>query len=590
MPTSVCTLCVLQNVSFSPSTPTARLSRSEMGRYDDVEQRTDDNIDDDPAGIARIEMAAASKARRELEAADIRRKNAELKARLANIKAKTDDEMDTEDAAIARAEFAAKSKARIRAQIAQQRQHELEMQQRIQAVGPRTDVVMDNEVAAVARAELAAQSKAKRDTAEAERRLKNTETKQRLQSTESRTDAQLDTEAAALARVDLAEESKLRYKEEKAERLRWNAVMKSRISAAQDYDGTDEDAEALADLIAQKQLGKPSEISCQTYIRYKDYVEKTARGAEGRQEKEERRQICLKNQADKVARGAELAQKRLEQQEVNKRILQLREEHNQVNAAKFKAQEILMEKRKKREHAKFLAKAKERVTIARGLDTKLDAQEEAVDAEERREASNMKAQMSVHIMEARESELSARKHQVYSVREGTREANLEASARLMRESAERARQKREEAEKWRMQKKESDDEHRAMARSNRAAAMETRARGKAATAALQSSRKSDAANIRMWEAAEWDVERDKMSINMRKSHVQNSYSTRYCDEEAADEWNLSPLKRLHGAARWARHAATSALTPGNSSTRGGARSSVPAPSAASGGGSEEVMA
>ena len=210
----------------------------------------------------------------------------------------------------------------------------------------------------------------------------------------------------------------------------------------------------------------------------------------------------------------------------------------------------------KRDHRKFIAKAKERVAIARGLDAKLDAQEEATDAAERAEASQMKAQLSLHISEARESDLSAKKNQAYAVREGTRQAIMESTVRTMRESAERARQKREEAERWRTQKQEAEDEYMREARNNRATALQTRVNTKAAKEEMARTKAAEAANIRKWENAEWNVERDIASINIRKAHVQDQYATRYVEQEAASEWNLSPLKRLHAAARWAMDALT----------------------------------
>ena len=93
--TSLC--CRVGNSATTTASPLATLS---MSRYKKVEQRTDDDISDDPAGIMRRELAAASKARRAAEAAQRKKENAELKQRLANITARTDDEMDTEDAAI----------------------------------------------------------------------------------------------------------------------------------------------------------------------------------------------------------------------------------------------------------------------------------------------------------------------------------------------------------------------------------------------------------------------------------------------------------------------------------------------------------
>ena len=104
-----------------------------MGRYDKVAARTDNDITDDETGQARIVMAAASKARRQAEAADLRRQNAEMKKRLKNVEASTDDQLDTERAALARAEMAAASKARIAAENAARRRHAREMEERIRS-------------------------------------------------------------------------------------------------------------------------------------------------------------------------------------------------------------------------------------------------------------------------------------------------------------------------------------------------------------------------------------------------------------------------------------------------------------------------
>jgi len=80
----------------------------------EVEQRTDDNLDDEAAGIARIEMAKQSKARRAREAAELKKRNKDMKARIAaNRKTqRTDDDLDDEEAGKMRAVMAQQSKDR----------------------------------------------------------------------------------------------------------------------------------------------------------------------------------------------------------------------------------------------------------------------------------------------------------------------------------------------------------------------------------------------------------------------------------------------------------------------------------------------
>lgn len=65
-----------------------------LKRIETVAPRTDDFVEDDAAGIARVEAAMASKLRKEAEAQRIARENAELRARLRNVKAVTDDDVD----------------------------------------------------------------------------------------------------------------------------------------------------------------------------------------------------------------------------------------------------------------------------------------------------------------------------------------------------------------------------------------------------------------------------------------------------------------------------------------------------------------
>ena len=65
-----------------------------------VGQRTDDDIMDEAAGKARLEMAAASKARKEAEAKRLAEENAAYKKRFdkKNVEQRTDDDIMDEGA------------------------------------------------------------------------------------------------------------------------------------------------------------------------------------------------------------------------------------------------------------------------------------------------------------------------------------------------------------------------------------------------------------------------------------------------------------------------------------------------------------
>ena len=82
----------------------------------------------------------------------------------------------------------------------------------------------------------------------------------------------MDTEEAALARAVLAAESSERRRQYALETSRRNAAMKQRIKDAQDENGWDEDAAAVCELVSRRELKRDSDVSKQSYIKYKSYL------------------------------------------------------------------------------------------------------------------------------------------------------------------------------------------------------------------------------------------------------------------------------------------------------------------------------
>lgn len=530
-----------------------------MGRFKDVEQRTDDDIADEPAGLLRIELAAASKARREAQAKAIRMENAALKARLAAIVSSTDDELDTEAAALARGEFAAKSQQRLREDQAAKRRHQREMEERIRAVGPRTDNSMDTEDAAVAREMLAAESKARQHAEKEERKRQNADMRARVRFAATRTDASLDTEAAGLAREELAVASQERYAREKEELKHWKAEMDQRIARAQDLQGSDIEAAALAELVSARELTRESDVHASRYILYKDFIEKSARGDEVRRDRKEYEAQKERDKAAQLKINQENYAQRKQQMEITRRTMKQQEQANWESARAVKAQEVAGEARKARQQARRFASAKERVAYARGLDEKLDKQEEAQDAFERQEASQMRSQMREDLRETREYLLSSRRHQTSWIKESTRQGLHTCTSQRLHEAAERAQRMREAAEEGRYRRQLAEEEYLQKAREHKAAAVASRATSKASREYLKEVNKAEADKLRNWAHVEWSFDSVAENISYRKQRVAAEYSRRYVNEEEAALWNNSPLKRLHDAARRAMVAAGDAI-------------------------------
>lgn len=553
-----------------------------MGRWDKVAARTDNDITDDATGLARIEMAAASKARKQAEEAERRRQNAEMKKRLKSVEASTDDKLDTERAALARAEMAAASKARIAAEKAAQRRHAKEMEERIKNTGPRTDDEMDTEAAAIARAEMAAASKARKEAYEAERKAANQALQTMVKTVAPRTDNQMDTEAAALARAEMAAASKERRRQEAIELRKWNAHMKQKIAAAQDEDGWDPDARVLCELISARELDKVKEsnVSKQSYIMYKNWQEKKMSADDTRKARKEGEEKKKELYAEFLGRAQALASRRRHQTRTMKKVAAHREQRIAARGAELKAQEVEWERRKKAERKQHEERIKKRVAEARGLDSRLDQAEEAHDAWERHQANVMKLQIAEALKSSREERMSARKQQALSARESSQQAIFEAGQRSHREAVQRVQAHHDDKAFYRQQKETFEQEYLSGARSARAAALASRQNARSSVMKMQRQKTADAQRIRDWADTEWDLQTVTEGIIKSKKFVADAYAARYVSSGQAEEWMSSPLHRLHAAARHAMETAGRAVASTFGGSPGG-RSPFHAPSSPS---------
>ena len=219
-----------------------------LARIENVELRTDADVNDDAAGLARIEFAKASEERKAREQEEMSKANAEMRERIKNTKPAVDDLMDDEAAAVRRAEMAAEAEARRaqKASIAAEKNEALK--QRLANVKAATDNdVSDDEVGAARKAAAAAAAERKR--VEAERIARENEAlRQRLANIKAVTDDDVnDDEGGAIgaARAKMAAQSKANRRAQSEQLARTNAAARARlrqVKAVVDDDISDDAA------------------------------------------------------------------------------------------------------------------------------------------------------------------------------------------------------------------------------------------------------------------------------------------------------------------------------------------------------------
>lgn len=517
-----------------------------MGRPKNVASRTDSRIEDDEAGAARVRMAAESEERKHAEEEERRQQNSAFSKKLAEGPSRTDSNIDDDPAGIARKEFAAASEARLATERAERRRHKQEMERRIRKTPPRTDNMMDTEAAAIARKVLADKSRAQKAAADAERRRKNAELRNIIEMTPPRTDDCIDDEAAGARRHELAQASARQRDRDREQRIFWNEHLKERVREATDEDGCDEQKQAFQALVAKQELEKGSDVSAATWVTFQRYMQNmfvANESRDARQKRDHRRQD-LRNQW--LIYGNHLSTRRAEQQMINREVQEEMHQYNRDDSERVRQEEAMRQQVRDAEHRAYMDAARERVRIARSLDDKLDAQEEAQDALERMEGSQMRFEIAEDLKTVREGGLALRRQQAAELKEQTRQAVLESTEQRNRNHAARASEKRAEAKRWNLQRNQHEDEYLRNARAAKADAEATRKKIKQSAKALVKRRQQNAQRIR--DEVDLDFETALQNIRDRKAFVGAAYSSKFVDDDSAEQYRSSGLHKLHSQA------------------------------------------
>ena len=223
--------------------------------------------------------------------------------------------------------------------------------------------------------------------------------------------------------------------------------MKKKIIDAQDADGWSEELAAINDLTAKRELTRPSDVSTQSFIKYKDFLEKQAMGDEIRRErehiewrKEQNRQEQLRTVQAFVARGHREAEEMKVFKEMRDRSIEMAGKTQRDLEAK-------LEQKRLREKRLYARKMRKRVDEQKHLNARLAVSEASQDAEERKQGSVMRLQIGEALKKSREDEERALRERASSAREARREAVRKASARSHREKAHLVREQRQEEQR-----------------------------------------------------------------------------------------------------------------------------------------------
>jgi len=180
--------------------------------------------------------------------------------------------------------------------------------------------------------------------------------------------------------------------------------------------------------------------------------------AQGRLEKEER---LRQRESDAMERLAKANDRREAIFETNARAKlhqDLTREKNQNLVRSIRATEAEWQVEREQAHENFRADARKRVLIANALDARLDAQEEAVDAEERKQGSIERARVLHQVNEVKNQKMLENREAAQYVRAKTAAAVKEAEEMAALAKKRAAQMKRNDSEAWRAEKAENERE------------------------------------------------------------------------------------------------------------------------------------
>ena len=174
--------------------------------------------------------------------------------------------------------------------------------------------------------------------------------------------------------------------------------------------------------------------------------------AQGRLEKEARLRQREQDEQNRLSKALTSQAEVMRSRELAKLHQDLTKEKNQNLVRSIRATEAEWQVEREQANEGFRNEARKRVLIANALDARLDAQEEAVDAQERAEGTAMRQEVMRQVEETREKNLLQNRENAVSMRTSTERAVAEATSAAMLAKKKQADAKRRDAEELKVEK------------------------------------------------------------------------------------------------------------------------------------------
>lgn len=195
----------------------------------------------------------------------------------------------------------------------------------------------------------------------------------------------------------------------------------------------------------------------------------------------------------------------------------------------------------------FRDDARKRVLIANALDARLDAQEAAVDEEERRVATMERKELMRQVEDVREANLLEKRDKAIGVRESTVRGLAAAQMDAAQAKKMAAAAKRADSEAWKAEKERNQLAQVVRASVGKAAADTTRSNVRKTGEQMTNERKAIVVREKKERMIDYTVAAEKSKIlNANREQVERQYRSKFANATESEQWETIPLRRWYG--------------------------------------------
>jgi hypothetical protein len=250
-------------------------------------------------------------------------------------------------------------------------------------------------------------------------------------------------------------------------------------------------------------------------------------------------QRLIKAQANRDAILATNARAKLHQD--------LTREKNQNLVRSIRATEAEWQVEREQAHEGFREEARKRVLIANALDARLDAQEAAVDQEERKQGTMMRIEVKRQVEEVRQQMLMENQHVAALSKAQTEAAVLDAAKQVAIRKKLAGQVTRQDSIAWKAERDQINGLYAIRADVGKSAAQTTRELKNKNMDEMYREKKRSVTRDKKERAIDFTVAEEKAKqLQAKRDFVERKYRSQFAAQDEAEKWNTVPLRRFFG--------------------------------------------